>query len=315
MRAAKRRHVSALAAGASLAFMPLAVPASFAQSVLAPPSTAPTSSATISPSAAAIGDTIIVSGAGFSPQQLFSVTICGAGGSGTSTTCAFTDGVQAASEADGSLNSPIVVAAPPVACPCSVRIASLDRVGEPLLVPLTITDMPADIAPAPTTLPGPSLTIDYTDIRVDDAWYAYIGGPSQRTLRLQVSNTGGVAVVPTAIEVRSGPPGDVTQFVKSPPPPAIGPGETVTITIPVSFPALSTGTQLVQGRIITSFADTSFEASTTISWWSRWVVPAGIAFELLLIALWFFLRRVRPQSMEENTALADDGGAQAAELA
>jgi hypothetical protein len=192
-----------------------------------------------------------------------------------------------------------------VACPCSVRIAALDQVAEPVLAPLTITDMPTDIAPAPTTVPAPSLSVEQTEIRVDDAWFAFIGGPSQRMLLLEVSNNGGQAVVPSAIEVRSGPPGDVTQFVKGPPPPAIGPGETVTITIPVSFPSLSTGEQLVQGRIITSFGDTSFEASTTIRWWSAWVVPIAIVFELFLIALWFFLRRLQSKPAADSSAVVD----------
>jgi hypothetical protein len=248
----------------------------------------------LSPSVAAIRDTVIVWGTGFAPRQLFSITVCGDGGSGTSTTCAFADGVQAASEADGTLYAPLVVAAPPVACPCSVRVAALDRVGEPLLEPITITDMPTGIPPAPTTVPAPSLSVDQTELRVDDAWFAYIGGSSQRMLILQVSNRGSEAVVPSAIEVRSGPPGDVTQFVKGPPPPAIGPGETVTITVPVSFPSLSTGERLVQGRIVTAYGDTPFEASTTLRWWSAWVVPAVIVFELFLVALWFFLRRFHP---------------------
>ena len=297
MRAAIRRgQVRALAAGAPFVVVVLVAFPSVGEGAAAPRAAAPAPTVLLSPSVAAIGDTIVVSGSGFTPQQLFSVTVCGGGGSGTSTTCAFGDGVQTASESDGSLSTPIVVTAPPVACPCSVRIASLDQVGAPVLSPITIVDMPTDIPPAPTTVPAPQLSVDQTEIRVDDAWFAYIGGPSQRMLLLQVSNSGGEAVVPSAIEVRSGPPGDVTQFVKGPPPPAIGPGETVTITIPVSFPSLSTGEQLVQGRIITAYGDTPFEASTTLRWWSAWVVPAAIVFELLLIALWFFLRRMRPEA-------------------
>jgi hypothetical protein len=294
-----------VAAGVSLVVVPLVALPSVDAAATAPSSAAPVPTVLLSPSVAAIGDTVIVSGTGFSPQQLFSVTVCGGGGSGTSTTCAFGDGVQTASESDGSLSTPIVVAAPPVACPCSVRIASLDQVAEPVLAPLTITDMPTDIAPAPTTVPAPSLSVEQTEIRVDDAWFAFIGGPSQRMLLLEVSNNGGQAVVPSAIEVRSGPPGNVTQFVAGPPPPAIGPGETVTITIPVSFPSLSTGEQLVQGRIITSFGDTSFEASTTIRWWSAWVVPIAIVFELFLIALWFFLRRLQSKPVADSSAVAD----------
>lgn len=298
----------ALAAGASLVVVALVAFPSVGIVGAAPRSATPAPAVQLSPAVAAIGDTVLVSGTGFSPQQLFSVTVCGGGGSGASTTCAFGDGVQTASESDGSLSTSIVVVAPPVACPCSVRIAALDQVADPVLAPLTIPDMPTDVPPAPTTVPAPSLSVEQTEIRVDDAWFAFIGGPSQRMLLLEVSNNGGQAVVPSAIEVRSGPPGNVTQFVAGPPPPAIGPGETVTITIPVSFPSLSTGEQLVQGRIITAYGDTSFEASTSIRWWSAWVVPIAIVFELFLIALWFFLRRLQSKPVADSSAVADGNG-------
>jgi hypothetical protein len=89
-----------VAAGVSLVVVPLVALPSVDAAATAPSSAAPVPTVLLSPSVAAIGDTVIVSGTGFSPQQLFSVTVCGGGGSGTSTTCAFGDGVQTASESD-----------------------------------------------------------------------------------------------------------------------------------------------------------------------------------------------------------------------
>ena len=89
---------------------------------------------------------------------------------------------------------------------------------------------------------------------------------------------------------------------------ALAAGASLVVVALVTFPSLSTGEQLVQGRIITAYGDTSFEASTTIRWWSAWVVPIAIVFELFLIALWFFLRRLQSKPVADPSAVADGNG-------
>jgi hypothetical protein len=246
-------------------------------------------SARVAPSQAKLGDTVILDVDGFAPNTLLDVSLCGGNAAGGSTFCLVQRGFQVATDAAGVARAEVFVDRPPVDCPCVVRVVALST-GEQALAPLDIVGLSPQNPPPPLPMENP-LQLVVSAVEDRDSWTAFFGAGAQRLVKLAVRNQGDTAIVPVAITATAGPAGNPTTLVPTPPPPAIGPGETVAIEIPVDFPAMARGPQAIEGRIITEQGDLSFRVETDIRWWTVWVVPAIIAFEILLIVVWRLLRR------------------------
>jgi hypothetical protein len=246
-------------------------------------------SARVEPAQAKLGDTVVLVVEHFGPNELVDVTLCGGNAAGGSTYCLVQRGFQLATDSDGVARGEVFVDRPPVDCPCVVRVVAIAS-GTEALAPIDIVGLSPQNPAPPLPMENP-LELVVSAVEDRDSWTAFFGAGAQRLVKLAVRNKSDRAIVPIAITATAGPVDDPTTIVATPPPPAIGPGETVAIEIPVDFPAMARGPQAIEGRIITEDGDLPFRVETDVRWWTVWVVPAILAFEVLLVVMWRLLRR------------------------
>lgn len=255
-----------------------------------------TPSATVDHTDLRLGSTATVRGSGFAPGQVVDVSVCGTGVTVGTESCAFRHAFQVAANDDGKFIALVPIFRPPVNCPCHIRLAPLGA-GEAVSVPIDIIGI-TDGAPTPPQVTSETLEIVDAHLDGDGPWTAFFGAPAARTLVLVVVNRSPVAVVPLAITAFAGAGERPTELVVTGTPPVIPAGATVKILIPVTFEAFGHGRHRVAGQIIHAHGEVEFAVDVSLTPWGVVLVPAFVAFQVILLATWGFLRRRSPAEVD-----------------
>ncbi len=185
-------------------------------------------------------DVVILTIAGFEARAV-TVTVCGNDGRRGSSDCNMTasEGVGL----DGNGGSQLVqmpVAAPPVACPCIVRVSSQNN-DEIAVAAITLIGHPIGMVvggPTPSQALVTSIVAERADTGALDWLRSSLGSATEYDVTVTVRNGSTVAVGRIAINASVGRgDGDIQRTLVVEPPPEIGPGETWEQVVRAELPA------------------------------------------------------------------------------
>ncbi len=242
--------------------------------------------------AIAQGATFKVKGAGWPVGQLVQVEVCGSEARSGSSDCAV-DAAQVVSVGDdGSFLARLSVVVPPAPCPCVIRAFSQDSTD--------VATAPVEIPGAPNEHPGDGtvtapalrrLEVQQVELTGNDSFATWWGAPARRTLQFELVNTGTVAVNDVSITLTAGPVDDPNGFIPPVKVDRIEIGERRAFSVPIEFPALSFGDQLVRGTVNGTSQPTTFSAETTTHPWLLIIVPIVLLVQGLLLLIRNIARR------------------------
>ncbi|MFI0350255.1 hypothetical protein [Actinomadura sp. 9N407] len=307
-----RIHALTALLAAGLAVPALAVPAQAVPAQTVPTQTVPAQAGpgtvqaaapgvSIQPTRAAAGTSARVRGSAWTPGTTVQVQICGAGAVHGSADCDTERGVTAMVAPAGTFEAGLTVGAPPAACPCVVRVATMPGG----------TGAPAT-ATAPFTVEGhrvERIVRDAVPVRADVVGMEIVGGGERgelfggtprRTLVLQVRNSGPEPIVDAPLVVGWGAEDTPDSPLDAPATGTLRPGQTVTYRIPVQLPPASFGRFVVGGRYAGSVP---FESSFSTYPWGLLGVNL-LAVLLLLLGIRLALgRRARARRRRRLAAV------------
>lgn len=242
--------------------------------------------------AIAQGATFKVKGAGWPVGQLVQVEVCGSEARSGSSDCAV-DAAQVVSVGDdGSFLARLSVVVPPAPCPCVIRAFSQDSTD--------VATAPVEIPGAPNEHPGDGtvtapalrrLEVQQVELTGNDSFATWWGAPARRTLQFELVNTGTVAVNDVSITLTAGPVDDPNGFIPPVKVDRIEIGERRAFSVPIEFPALSFGDQLVRCTVNGTSQPTTFSAETTTHPWLLIIVPIVLLVQGLLLLIRNIARR------------------------
>ena len=244
---------------------------------MATPVVGPTVS--LSSASAPVGSAVIVELSGW-PAGVVTVSVCGDEARRGSVDCdqVRAHGVGIAASGAGTVR---VLVAPPVGCPCVVRVStpSSDLVRT---VPIDVPGLAvlAESELGPELLPSAGVvTFEVTaGLEPDDDWstsaMAAIGGPVDRRLVLTVRNTGAAPVAGVSISGAIGRTHEGGVPLAVPVIGTLGPGEERTVPVAVPMPVLAAGRFVVFGRVDSMAGAASFETPTDAHPWGVLVIVA-----------------------------------------
>ncbi|MEV4627375.1 hypothetical protein AB0J90_13895 [Micromonospora sp. NPDC049523] len=262
-----------------------------ATTVLAPatPTASPTGSMpmiSIDRDRAALGDRIMVRLSGW-PAGTAALEICGNGGRRGSADCAVHDSVQTYVSTSGTATTTLTVTAPPVGCPCVVRVTTLNgNLGG--TVPVVVAGATAPTVP-PEFVDSPpgTATLEITRVAVTGqwSWSALFGGPAKRLLLVDVRNNGAVPVVDPSVTVTLGRGAEPTGFVPPPLLATLNPGEQRTVRLPVAIGAPALGRYTVRGEAGGPERPARFSATVVTYPWGLVGIAAALVVGFALTEL------------------------------
>ncbi|WP_436775247.1 hypothetical protein [Yinghuangia sp. YIM S09857] len=222
------------------------------------------------------------------PSGAITVRLCGNAAARGSADCANTTAVSSHVRGAAPAAVVLVVAAPPVACPCVVQ-ASDTATAARAAQPFTPTGLP-DLPQAPASEPATAAAVEIADARLVDErpwherWSAWFGGSAHRTLVLTLRNPGTVpaAAPPLSLVVGRGDP--PTTLLAAPDVGTLAPGEQRTFHIGVTLGAPAYGTYHVRGQLGDSAASTGVPATSFALRAST--TPWGLAAVAGLVLAW-----------------------------
>jgi hypothetical protein len=258
---------------------------------------------TLSSQSAAPGSKVVVELNGW-PRAALTVSVCGNQATRGTIDCAVTDAQGAEVDAAGFGVTELVVSAPPVPCPCVVRVATTanDLVRT---VPFDVVGAPLGPAIPASGGTGASRSLQVT-AHVEDAreswprsWLPLVAGNASRVLVLRLSNVGDKPLTRLQVLASVGRGKDGGEPV----PPAkvdeLPPGAVRTLRLPVTLSAPTWGDYTVHGTVYGLEGPVRFAARTSNEPWGLLVVAAAI----LLVVAQMLRRRERRRKREEEVAL------------
>ena len=235
-----------------------------------------------------LGGQVFVTGAGWGLDgNLVQVQVCGNNAINRSQDCALGSSVSAALRNNGEFSVRLTVAQPPAPCPCVVRVTSQATsagVNEPIeIIGAPIADL--DIS---NLVPSRAVAVTEMHFEPQHSLSSMFGGSLKGTLVLTLESTADVVVRDPALAVAYGREADPTGFVAVPEVGDLAPGDVRTIEVPMSFDALSFGSN----RVVASVDPLGPVEVRTMKYT---VVPWGLVALAVLLAnlvLWFTVRRM-----------------------
>ncbi|MFC5751301.1 hypothetical protein [Actinomadura rugatobispora] len=271
-----RIHALAVLLAAGLAVPASAVPAQAVPGVIR----AAAPGVGVQPTGAAAGTAARVRGSEWTPGTTVQIQICGAGAVHGSADCDTERGVTAMVAPTGTFEAGLTVGAPPAACPCVVRVATMPG---GTAAPATAT--------APFTVEGhrvERIVRDAVPVRADVVGMEIVGGGERgelfggtprRTLVLRIRNAGPEPIVDAPLVVGWGAGATADSPLDAPATGTLRPGQTATYRVPVQLPPASFGRFVVGGRYAGSVP---FESSFSTYPWGLLGVNLLAALLLLL---------------------------------
>lgn len=240
----------------------------------------------VSPTTAAPGTTVQVTGSGFAHKQLYQLQVCGNEAAQGSTDCDQVHATMALTTATGTFDTTLAVTVPPAPCPCVVAALGATN-GSLVTAPLTIPGAPSE--PAVTKPPVGKVVVKRVELVGGTQPSEWLGFGADRTLKVTVQNVGGLSMQPiTLIASIGGSPVMVPQL------PGLAPGQTRTYSLAVSFPALSVGHTELTGRIgVMGEQFAGFRTGISFYPWAIPVLAIVVGQGLLLLIRNLLRRRIR----------------------
>jgi hypothetical protein len=263
----------------------------FLLALLAAPTPGPPPQVTVEPDTVTVGDRLTVQLAGW-PAGNVLIELCGNRGAGGSTDCAVASSVQTHVPDSGAAAAVLPVAAPPVPCPCAVRVRDLPG-AVTAAAPIAVAGAPTGAVDPrePGSLPGGGGApqrgaggeSQVTDVSVSGGWSwpALFGGPARRTVTFTVDNPGGTPVTEPQLMLLLGRGDHPTAPVDAPDLESVPPGGHRTYQVPVTLPAPTFGTYTVRGEV----AGAAFLAETTTYPWGLTIALAALVAATVLFRL------------------------------
>jgi len=251
------------------------------------------------------GRTVVAEGSGWPGNTIVAVELCGQEAANGSADCDITTSRSISTYPDGRLHAELLVTAPPSPCPCVLR-AFVPGGTLAVSVPVEIAGHPIEAVVAPS--PAAERRLDVTAVRVRTVGVGFWS--RTREVTVEVANGGDVALPPGAVKVRWGRGEGVDRFVAVPGVPALGPGESATVTGRFDLDGFTFGTFRVQAGP-SGTAGRAAEATTTAPI-AEIVVPLALLLLLVggLVARRFRRRRrERPSGADEPREADGSGGA------
>ncbi|WP_428963911.1 hypothetical protein [Micromonospora fluostatini] len=227
----------------------------------------------------AVGQPVLVDLDGW-PAGTVQIEVCGNDGRRGALDCATDRATHAPIPVTGSARVPVLLSAPPVACPCLLRVRTpTGTPGATVALPLAGVRAPAvtEAGPAELTLAG-LRAVDRSGV---GGWF---GLPGELTLHLTLHNPGPTDVVDPPFSLLAGPAGGVPTIVAAPALGTVPAGQTRDYQVPVPLDAALLGRYEVHGRIEPPGEPLAFAVETHRRPWGLLVVPA-VALVLLVSGL------------------------------
>ncbi len=237
---------------------------------------------TVSPEAAAPGQSVDVVANAFPPSTVFQLQVCGDNALEGSTDCALTGSLTRTTSEVGNFAGDLPALIPPVPCPCVVAAFS-DKLAQPITAAITISGAPT----APLSYPPPPIKLDVQSAVLTGSGplAAWFGAAPTRTLVFRVRNPGTESVPSPIVLARIGNTPVATDNL-----PAIAAGQVRTYRIPLTFPILALGHYTVVGQVGAGnglFAQ--FDVGVLLLPWALLM----LAFVILLFLLLLLVRAIR----------------------
>ncbi|MEH1031348.1 hypothetical protein V6W11_26695 [Micromonospora profundi] len=239
-----------------------------------------------------VGDRVLVALDGW-PAGVVQVEVCGNDGRRGALDCATDRASGGQVPATGNARMPVLLAAPPVACPCRLRVQTPSGVTT-ASVALPLTGVSAPVASTAGSPPELALAgVHAVDESGVGGWF---GLPGELTVRITLHNPGPVDVVEPPVTLLAGSPGQVHTMVAAPPVGTIPGGQSSEYVVRVPLSATTLGRYEVRGLIEPASGPLPFVVATARHPWGLLVVPAA-----LLVLLSFSLPG-RPRASATSSA-------------
>ncbi len=242
--------------------------------------------------AVTLGATFKVEGAGWPVGQLVQIEVCGSDARSGSSDCAVDTAQIVSVRDDGTFLARLSVVIPPSPCPCVIRAfgqASTDVATTPVKIPGAPNEHAGD---GDVTAPAlRRVEVEQVELTGGDTFATWWGAPARRTLEFELVNTGTVAVNDVSITLTAGPVDDPNGFIPPVKVDRMEIGARRSISVPIEFPALAFGDQMVRGTVNGTSQTTTFSAETTTHPWLLIIVPIVLLVQLLLLLLRNIARR------------------------
>ncbi len=199
----------------------------------------------------------------------------------------------------GELTAHVRVGAPPVPCPCVVRLTAIAG-AEAATAPVTVVGAPTSGgAGGAAELPAVVRALVVKDLTIQDtgSWTSWFGASPQRQLTVTLLNSGSVAVDSPPMVMSAGKGGDPTGSVAVPALGSLQPGESRTYTVPFELGAFAFGSYTIRGSIPGLAQPLEFAGHTSSHPWGLILIP------VVAVGQWLLLRgrdRVRSRIAAES---------------
>lgn len=250
---------------------------------------------------------VILTIAGFQARAV-TVTVCGNDGRRGSADCNMTAGEGVG--LDGNGGSQLVqmpIAAPPVACPCIIRVSSQNN-DEIAVAAITLIGHPVDLVVGGST-PTQTLVASIVAERASTGTLGWLrsslGAATTYDVTVTVRNSSTVAVGKIAIDATVGRgDGDIQRTLVIEPPAEIGPGETWEQVVQAELPAPVYGN--AEWRVDVSSEGPTVTATDATSHMPGLLILFAAVFVLDVLVLAVRLFRHRHRGMRPKLESADE---------
>ncbi|WP_328477646.1 hypothetical protein OHA21_25030 [Actinoplanes sp. NBC_00393] len=203
--------------------------------------------ARLSKNTAKPGETVRVTGEGWTAGQLLQFVTCGEGGTTGSAACDTRAALATPVRPDGTFIVDLQIGDPPKPCPCVVQVAAvLGDATQKVNLPLTLTGHATAALPKGTA-PARDLIVQEARLTGGTA-AAWFGAPDRLTLTYTVRNPSTSQLVDATVQVRLGGGGNDNVFhqerVAN-----LSPGQSRTFTVPVDIPLAAFGEYVISADV------------------------------------------------------------------
>jgi hypothetical protein len=237
----------------------------------------------VRPRVGRVGSVVVVVAKGLPPRIDLTFQVCGDGGLLGSAGCNLGVSEMTSDNQFGRVRARVVLARPPVPCPCVVQAVS-SSLANPVQAPVRILGVPvAPLHRITVAHPYRRLAVMGASIGGDGPWTAWFGSAPQRTLVLTLVNRSGTRLFMGPLILTLTPAGAASINVAAPQLPPMPPHSSRTYRIEVGFPAFAAGSFRLTGFVAGSPA-TTFRLTTSMYPLGLFIA-AGVFLALVLALL------------------------------
>ncbi|MGI5352805.1 neocarzinostatin apoprotein domain-containing protein [Streptomyces sp. CA-250714] len=267
---------------------------------------------TLSKSEAGAGANVTVRGAGWRPDTLLTLLMCGQKAIGGTNACANAEGRAVTTDKNGRFRKAIPVAEPPKACPCVVRATTVTGAYAAANAAFRVAGHP--VKPLPERRTGGRLSVLAARLEGESGLLNWFGAPEQRKLVLTVGNLGADRARDPVFEVGTSHGVLAPEWERQQWRGTIDPGKKARVELPVELASGAHGEYTVaaklDGRVLTEQPwDVGRPWGVTLFWLLLCVVVPLAVFRLGMALV---SRLAPPSRRSAGEGAPQGGGAQGA---